>query len=352
MKAPWHFTTKSRLNIYINLVIGILAVVSLLIIFHLITEKISHIEAVILSVAFTVCFIAGIFIGRYISYLWVNSHVYIRNGLLVFLPVLIFVMIFLANVVTDKIINSTNPYNNYGPSKLLVLFIVFFIMSVATGILIKIIRVRIQDQIKAAEANAAHSESELQLLQSQLSPHFLFNTLNNLYGISMAEHEKIPALLLRLSDLLRYSVYDAKELYVPLADEINYLKNYIEFEKIRIGDRLELRGELEDINDKGIKIAPMLLIVFVENAFKHSKNTSQQKIVIELGLKVWNNVILFSIKNSYNKGNMGMVNTKKSSGVGLSNIKKRLELLYANEYDLKIDVAPETFNVMLRVNAK
>src|SRR6266852_2641339 len=111
MKAPWHFTTKSRLNIYINLVIGILAVVSLLIIFHLITEKISHIEAVILSVAFTVCFIAGIFIGRYISYLWVNSHVYIRNGLLVFLPVLIFVMIFLANVVTDKIINSTNPYN-------------------------------------------------------------------------------------------------------------------------------------------------------------------------------------------------------------------------------------------------
>jgi len=351
MKESIQFTGRPKLNRYVNIALGLLASGAMLIIFHWIGEKIDQSRAMILSIGFTACFISGVYIGRYIAHLWVNSNIYVRNGLLIFLPLVVFIMILLSNAIMNKILTSTNPEHYYGPSKTMLLFVVFFIMAAATGVLIKMIRARIQDRIKAAEANAAHSQSELQLLQSQLSPHFLFNTLNNLYGISMTEHEKIPALLLRLSDLLRYSVYDAKELFVPLKDEISYLKNYIEFEKIRIGNRLELKVEVDDVADATIKIAPMLLIVFVENAFKHSKNTSQQKIVINIELKIWSNSILFLVQNSYSKANIEIANAE-SSGMGLTNVKKRLELLYANAYDLKIDQTPEIFTVMLRVNAK
>jgi len=352
MKGEERSANISGINRYMKLIIGVLAFISLAIFFHWIAEKINQDDSVNLSFAFTICFMGGIYIGRYVSYLWINSHIYVRNVVLLILPVLVFAMAVLTNIITNKLIITRGTYSNYGPSKIILLFIVFFIMSVAIGIFIKLIRRRIQDQIRAAEVNAAHSQSELQLLQSQLSPHFLFNTLNNLYGISMTEHEKIPPLLLKLSDLLRYSVYDIKELFVPLKDEISYLKNYIEFEKIRIGDRLELSAELEEVSGKNIKIAPMLLIVFVENAFKHSKNTSQQKIFIELDLKIWNKTILFSIRNSYKNENIETATAEKSGGLGLSNVRKRLELLYANEYDLKIEETPEIFNVMLRVNAK
>jgi LytS/YehU family sensor histidine kinase len=220
------------------------------------------------------------------------------------------------------------------------------------GMFIKLVKTKITAQIKTAEITASHSQTELHFLQSQLSPHFLFNTLNNLYGISITQHEKIPTLLLKLSELLRYSVYDAKETYVPLKDELSYLKNYIDFEKIRIGDRLGLTVELDEISDSKIKIAPMLLIVFVENAFKHSKNTSQPKIHIYIGLKIWANSILFSVKNTHkNAANMNN-SLPEIGGLGLDNVKKRLELLYPNTYDLNIEENDDFYEVMLRVKVK
>jgi LytS/YehU family sensor histidine kinase len=106
-------------------------------------------------------------------------------------------------------------------------------------------------------------------------------------------------LLLKLSELLRYSVYDAKELFVPLKSEIAYINNYIEFEKIRIGERLHLTTSIEIVLSDDIKIAPMLLIVFIENAFKHSKNTIDKDVYIDIALKTWHKTILFSVKNSH-----------------------------------------------------
>ncbi len=121
-----------------------------------------------------------------------------------------------------------------------VLFLCFplFLLSLATGMFIKLVRERVNQQLHEAQVSAINSQSELQLLQAQLSPHFLFNTLNNMYGISISQHEKIPALLLKLSELLRYSVYESKERYVPLKEEFSYIHNYIEFEKLRLADRL------------------------------------------------------------------------------------------------------------------
>ncbi len=222
----------------------------------------------------------------------------------------------------------------------------FFILSVSLGMLIKLMRVN-QLQLKEAKLSATHSKSELQLLQSQLSPHFLFNTLNNLYGISITQHEKMPQLLLKLSELLRYSVYEAKELFVPLKDEIAYINNYIDFEKIRIGDRLIINVSVPGISEE-IKIAPMILIVFIENAFKHAKNSTDQNIYIDIELKTWANSVLFSIRNSY-QNNSESSNRDKYSGFGLDNVKKRLELMYAGNYDLKTEITEDSYTVMLQI---
>src|SRR6478752_7781414 len=184
---------------------------------------------------------------------------------------------------------------------LLLFWLPFMLLGALSGMTVMLARIYFIHQLEQSTITAAQSKSELQLLQSQLSPHFLFNTLNNLYGLSITQHEKVPPLLLKLSELLRYSVYEAKELFVPLKSEVEYINNYIEFEKIRMGDRLQLVTEIESIQSESLKIAPMLLIVFIENAFKHSKNSTDKKILIDIALKTWNNSVLFSVKNSHSE---------------------------------------------------
>jgi LytS/YehU family sensor histidine kinase len=147
-------------------------------------------------------------------------------------------------------------------------------------------------------------------------------------------------------------VYESNERFVPLKDEIAYINNYIEFEKIRIGNRLVLTTDIEKIDDPNIKIAPMLLIVFIENAFKHAKNTAEQQIFIDMSIKVWGNSILFSIKNSHTSASKENNAFDKNSGFGLANVSKRLKLLYPNEHILEIQHGNETYQVMLQLKMK
>jgi sensor histidine kinase YesM len=147
-------------------------------------------------------------------------------------------------------------------------------------------------------------------------------------------------------------VYDAKELFVPLKNEIAYIKDYIDFEKIRIGGNLELDISLENVDDPSIKIAPLLLIVFIENAFKHSKNTTGPNIYINITLKTWANSILFSVKNSCSNDPKESSFLKKNSGFGLQNVMKRLNLLYNGMYDLKTENRDGYYYVMLQLKSK
>lgn len=290
----------------------------------------------------TICLLTGIYTGRYISTLWLNSDKDKQNLILFCLPILIIVSGFFVAFIGNQALNHREIF------VFLSLFLAFFTCSFLIGMFIKLIRHRIQ----TAEVTAANSQTELQLLQSQLSPHFLFNTLNNLYGLSITQHEKIPPLLLKLSDLLRYSVYDTKELFVPLKDELAYINNYIDFEKIRIGERLVLTTAIEDVASTEIKIAPMLLIVFIENAFKHAKNTADDYIFIDITLKIWGNSILFSVKNSHDNTQDESNVLNKNSGFGLASVRKRLELLYAHTYDLKVVDEGGFYHAMLQVKKK
>jgi LytS/YehU family sensor histidine kinase len=142
------------------------------------------------------------------------------------------------------------------------------VLFLSLGVFLASSRETLRRQMKEAEIADKQNESELELLRSQISPHFLFNTLNNLYGLSITQHEKIPSLIVKLSDLLRYSVYNTKQSFVLLSDELSYIHNYIDLEKIRVGERLVLNMHIEE-QTGDIRIAPLLLIVFIENAFKH-----------------------------------------------------------------------------------
>ncbi|WP_336517346.1 sensor histidine kinase [Pollutibacter soli] len=228
----------------------------------------------------------------------------------------------------------------------------FTIVALMTGMLLRTIRAGIRSRVNIAETRAEKSNTELRMLQNQLSPHFLFNTLNNLYGMSLTQQDKVPGMILKLSDLLRYSVYEGKQELVPLKSEVDYLKDYIDFEIIRIGEKLKGHIYLEELSDSSIQIAPLVLIVFVENAFKHSKNTTDSEIYIDITLKTWNGWVLFSIRNSVDRTIKEGEVLRRESGIGLENVRKRLKLQYPNEHELDIQQGEKYYQVNMKLKIK
>jgi len=222
-------------------------------------------------------------------------------------------------------------------------FLGIMLLSLVFGMAIKIARdsfIRRQQE----------KEAELKLLKSQLNPHFLFNTLNNLYGLSVLKSDKLPSLMLKLSDLLRYSLYDTKEMYVPLEKEIQYLENYMSLEKIRLEDQTEISfHKTGDLSSQ--KIAPMLLIVFVENAFKHLGILKNKKSNVLVDLIIEDEKLTFKCINSIDKTKVQEENLERGkSGIGLQNAKKRLHLLYPNMHELSIKKENENHIVQLILN--
>ncbi len=190
-------------------------------------------------------------------------------------------------------------------------------------------------------------DAELKLLKAQLNPHFLFNTLNNLYGLSVVKSDKLPNLMLKLSDLLRYSLYDTKDKFVPLEKEITYLENYISLENIRLEDKTNIKFKKNGtITNK--MIAPMLLIVFVENAFKHIGNRKDEESLVHVDLNIEDDVLKFNCINSFDPLSKKVTNMEKGkSGIGLQNAKKRLSLMYPDKHELKILEKDTIFSVDL-----
>ncbi|WP_298316561.1 sensor histidine kinase [uncultured Aquimarina sp.] len=193
-------------------------------------------------------------------------------------------------------------------------------------------------------------EAELKLLKAQLNPHFLFNTLNNLYGLSVVKSEKLPDLMLKLSDLLRYSLYETKEMFVPLEKEIKYLENYISLEKIRLEDKADIQFNIEGIVSSAV-IAPMLLIVFVENAFKHLGVLGNMKSKVLVDIEVGESLLVFQCVNTIDSLDINHNDLEKGkSGIGLQNAKKRLDLMYPEKHQLQIVQQEDSYRVELTLN--
>ena len=185
--------------------------------------------------------------------------------------------------------------------------------------------------------------AEVNNLKSQIAPHFFFNTLNNLYGLAVDKSEKLPDLMLRLSNLLRHSLYEAQKPLVPIAEEILVLKSYTELESIRLENDLELKYENTVPDESPYQIGPLILIVFVENAFKHSKLVQSSAVNIYISTTLENDIFTLLVRNNYN-------NEKESGtgGIGLTNVKRRLDVLYP-EHHLTINRDEEFFTLTLQL---
>jgi LytS/YehU family sensor histidine kinase len=193
---------------------------------------------------------------------------------------------------------------------------------------------------------------ELENLKAQISPHFLFNTMNNFYGLAVENSKKLPDLMIRLSDLLRYSLYETQQEKVPLKDEIEYLRNYIELEKIRLESNLDIQFDVGVMEPEKYQIAPLLFIIFIENAFKHARNIVDEPVFIAVCITVSKDGILtLKVKNNYNSNAQNSFGTEK--GIGLENAKKRLSAIYPNEkHVLSLHKEERFYNVTLILHLK
>ncbi len=185
---------------------------------------------------------------------------------------------------------------------------------------------------------------ELEMLKAQVHPHFLFNTLNNLYSLTLTRSDKAPVTVSHLSDLLRYMLYECNEKEVPLEKEIEVLKKYIELEKLRYGNRLDVSFSYSG-NIRQLKIAPLILLPFVENSFKHGVSEEIDKCWISLQMHAQDNTFNFILSNSRSLDAL----KNKPGGIGLQNIKKRLNLIYPGSYSLTINEAAEMYGIKLQI---
>lgn len=197
------------------------------------------------------------------------------------------------------------------------------------------------------ELQTKNIESELRFLKSQVNPHFLFNTLNNIYALSLKKSDKAPETVLKLSELMRYMLYECNEERVLLANEVKYVENYIALESLRQGHNIDINLDVVgDVHTQ--KIAPLMFTPFLENAFKHGVNNAITGGFINITLMVEDEEVNFQIENS--KANtMPTARHPRSGGIGLKNLKRRLELVYPDKYELNIEDQPNVYIVHLSI---
>lgn len=191
-----------------------------------------------------------------------------------------------------------------------------------------------------------HAKAELSLLKSKVDPHFFFNTLNNLYGLTVEKSEKAPDVILKLSDIMRYVIYDGDEERVSLKKEIEYLEKYIEIHKIRFKKQVDITFE-KNIENDSEQIAPLMLVTLIENAFKHGIEQLADNAYLNIDLTVQKGKLTFLVENNFKEKDK-----KKRSGIGLRNLQKRLQLIYPKKHKIELQKNDSVFtaklNLMLR----
>lgn len=199
---------------------------------------------------------------------------------------------------------------------------------------------------KLAEKEKELIYNELKALKAQVNPHFLFNSLNSIYALAIQKSDQAPEVILKLSNVLRYMIYESNEQGVDLNKEIDFIKNYIDLQKLRTKNpdtiTLNINGEIMEQ-----KLAPLILIVFIENAFKHGVKGDTVNQFIRINITVSDTEIHF-----FSENNIGIVDETENneySGLGLENVKRRLELLYHENHELKLSETSDTFIVELKI---
>lgn len=187
-------------------------------------------------------------------------------------------------------------------------------------------------------------QAEVNYLRAQVNPHFLFNVLNNLYSLTLKKSELAPNVVLKLSDMMEYMLYESNETYVPLEKELKYLGNYIELEKLRQGNHADIRLNITG-SPQGHQIVPFLLLPLVENAFKHGVSKSVDSAYLHIEIVIRQDSINATIENN----KLHFIETAQNGGIGLSNLEERLQLLYPGKHTLQINNRTDKYHVVLNI---
>lgn len=216
------------------------------------------------------------------------------------------------------------------------------VLGLTTGI--KFGKDTILNQEQQKEKEKHYLETELKFLKSQIQPHFFFNTLNNIYSLTLKQSDQAPEIILKLSDLMSYMLYDSTAPLVLLTKEIDYLHNYLEVEKLRFGQRLSVDFVIEG-RTEGVSIPPMILILFLENSFKHGVKNNISRIRLSILLQVAGERLHFRVENPVSEEEYAGAN----NGIGLRNVRRRLDILYGKDYSLDISEENRLFTVSLNM---
>ena len=219
-------------------------------------------------------------------------------------------------------------------------------IGAVTGLAVFVKFIRIQVATKEREKNMIKEklETELKFLRNQTNPHFLMNTLNNIYALARKKSDETPEVVMKLSELLRFILYETGERRIKLADEVKVVEDYLELEKMRYSERLSIRFD-KTIDDSSYQITPLLLLPFVENAFKHGVSETRFESFVYIDLVAKNGILNFSIENSKDSK---VINNKKNP-IGLKNVRRQLELMYR---DHQLNVRDENTSFKAHLNIK
>ncbi len=221
------------------------------------------------------------------------------------------------------------------------LFLVVFVSS------LKFVESWFELEARKQEVENERLTSELRFLKAQINPHFLFNTLNNLYYLAFTNSPNTTEVIAKLSQMMRYMIYDSNHLRVPLDKEIEYIQNYISLEKLRLNDDIPIIFTING-NTSGLMIVPLVLITFMENAFKHGINSTKTDSFVNANISINDKTCVYKVDNSK------IANTSKTitekSGIGLQNVHRRLALSYPNNYELTVNDTNDYYSVTLKLN--
>ena len=221
-----------------------------------------------------------------------------------------------------------------------------FGMAVMPALVVGFVQFLLMSANRSLRLERENLDLEVNFLKAQLNPHFLFNTLNNLYTLVVKQDARAPAIVQHLTDLLHYTVYESNAPLAPLAQEVAFLAAYLELERLRYGRQVRIgyqqRGELADLC-----LTPLLLFPFVENAFKHGIDSSLDAAWVDIALTVQGQELRFAVRNSYSPA----APARAVGGVGLANVRQRLALHYAPaDYDLTIEQGTDTYEIILTLH--
>ncbi|MEL7002002.1 MAG: histidine kinase [Bacteroidota bacterium] len=232
------------------------------------------------------------------------------------------------------------------PVYLVRVFVVSIYIPAILMFLVKMTRERFRQENKVAVLEKEKRTNELNFLKAQINPHLLFNTLNNIYSLSKNEPESTSELILKLSDVLDYTIYECSKETVPVIKEWELIENYIELEALRYGGQLNV-VLTEEIDDDNARVAPLILISLVENAFKYALKGAKSSPIVKVLLTVKDHLLTLEVSNTISGS--GNSNSERNSGVGLQNVRRQLELFYEGKFSIQVDAEDDNYNVELTI---